>query len=78
MKTLAGLCLLATALLASSASRADTKESDALAHAVKKPAAAAPATVPTTVQHLVCKSRVTRPLEQQGTGARTTVTVCEM
>lgn len=77
MKKLLALAVIASSLLAGTAALADTTASP-LANAVRvaKPAPVKP--IVTTVQHLTCKSRVTRALEQQGTGPRTVVTVCEM
>ncbi len=78
MKKLSVVALALIALLGARIANADTTAPSPLANAVRvaKPAPVKPVT--NAVQHLVCKSRVTRPLEQQGAGPRTTVTVCEM
>lgn len=77
MKKLTVTALALIALLGARIANADTTAASPLDHATRV-VKAAPKPVPTTVQHLACKSRVTRPLEQQGAGPRTTVTVCEM
>ena len=74
MKTLITLALVASSLFAGSVALADTTAPSPLANAVRVTKTAPVKPIASTVKHLECKSRVTRPLEQ-GTG---NVTVCEM